>query len=93
MSEEYGSDFISISDEEGNSYELEHVDSVEINGEYYLAFLPADISEDDERYGLIIMKSIEDDGEEVFIVPDDDETQMAYERFMERLFADEEDEG
>ncbi len=88
MSEEYGSNFISISDEEGNNYELEHVDSVEIGGEYYLAFLPADISEDDERYGLIIMKSVEENGEEFFIVPEENEIEMAYEKFMKHLFED-----
>ena len=29
MSEEYGPDFVSITDEDGNEFELEHVDTIE----------------------------------------------------------------
>ena len=41
MSEEYGNDFITLTDEDGNEIELEHLDTVEYNGQTYLAFLPA----------------------------------------------------
>ena len=51
MNEDYGNDFISISDDEGNAYELEHLDTIEHNGVFYLAFLPADMDENDENYG------------------------------------------
>ena len=88
MNEGYGSDFISISDDEGNDYELEHLDTIEIDGIFYLAFVPADISEEDERYGLIIMKKEESDGEEYLVVPEEDELNFAYEKFMEQLFSD-----
>jgi hypothetical protein len=93
MSDEYGSDYISISDEEGNSYELEHLDTILVDGTYYLAFVPADMDENDEHYGMIIMKREDDqDGESYLSVPPDDELENVYERFMERLFPDDGEE-
>ena len=32
MSEEYSGNIISISDEDGNNYELEHLDTIEMDG-------------------------------------------------------------
>lgn len=92
MSEEYGNDFISISDEEGNEFELEHLDSFEVAGARYMAFLPADGDEEDADYGIIILKVIEENGEEILSTPDsDEELNRAYDAYMERLFAEEEE--
>ena len=74
MSEEFGPDFISVTDEEGNEFELELVDSLEHNGVTYYAMFPAveedektgepvDVDADDEEYGLVIMKVVEENGE------------------------------
>ena len=94
MNEEYGSDFITVTDEEGNEFELEHLDTIEINDQTYMAFLPADMDENDEDYGMILMKVTEEDGEEVLITLDnEDEAEMAYNKFMEQLFDGEEDEA
>ena len=94
MSEEYGNDFISISDEEGNEFELEHLDSFEVAGARYMAFLPADGNEEDADYGIIILKVIEENGEEILSTPDsDEELNRAYDAYMERLFAEEEENG
>ena len=41
MSEEFGPDFITVTDEDGNEFELEHVDTLEYNGQTYMAFFPA----------------------------------------------------
>jgi len=90
---EYGSDFITITDEEGNNFELEHLDTIEFEGETYMAFLPADMDEEDPDYGIIILKVIEENGEEILgSVDDEDELDRVYERFMEILFAEEEEE-
>jgi len=91
MSEEYGSDFFTVTDEEGEEYELEHLDTVEHEGNSYLAFLPADMDEDDEDYGLIIMKQVTADGESWLEIPPDDELDAVYELFMKRLFDDEDE--
>ena len=55
MSEEYGNDYITLTDEDGNEIELEHLDTVEYNNQTYMAFLPANAALD-ESYDLIIMK-------------------------------------
>jgi uncharacterized protein YrzB (UPF0473 family) len=88
MSEEYGSDFITITDEEGNEYELELLDSIEIENDIYMAFLPADSDEaGEEASEMIILKVIEENGEELFAtVDDEDELENVYEQFMEQMF-------
>ena len=92
MSSEYGNDFVTISDDDGNDFVLEHLDTLEIDDIYYMAFLPTDIDEDDEDYGLVILKVIEENGEEVLMsIDDEDFLESLYERFVERL-SDDEDE-
>ena len=105
MSEEFGPDFITVSDEDGNDFELELVDTLEHQGVTYYAFFPAvmddeetgepvDVDADDEEYGLVIMKSVMEDGEELLSTPDSDqELDEIYQLFMDRFFAeDDEDE-
>ena len=95
MSEEFGPDFITITDEDGNDIELELVDALEHNGQTYMAFYPAideDSDEDGEEYGLVILKSIEENGEELLSTLDsDEELNEVYDLFMERLLEDEEE--
>lgn len=92
MSEGFGSDFISIVDEETNEeFELEIVETMLYNEKSYILALPADMSEDDEDYGFIILATGEENGESYFeSVDDEDELTEVYERFMALL--DEEDE-
>ena len=86
MSEEYGNDFVVLTDEDGREIELEHLDTVEYNGQTYMAFLPTEMSLDD-AYELIIMKvELEDDGEEMLVTLDDeDEEAEMFQIFSERL--------
>ncbi len=93
MSEDFGSDFITIVDDDGQEFELEVLDSLEYKGKSYVAFLPADMNEDDPDYGMIILRSnLEENGEEVFdTIDDDDELQEVYDSFMKILFDDEEE--
>ena len=92
MSEEYGSDYITISDDEGNEFELEHLDTLEYNDELYMSFLPSDLDEDEESPEMIILKVVEENGEEIFSTLDsDEELQTVYGKFMEHLFDDAED--
>ena len=41
MSDQYGSDFMTIVDEDGEEYELEVLTTIEYNGASYLAVIPA----------------------------------------------------
>jgi hypothetical protein len=89
MGDDYGSDFITLTDEDGNSFELEHLDTLELDGKLYLAFLPADMDENDEDYGMVILRAEEEDGEDILTTVDDDnEIETVYDKFMERLFRD-----
>ena len=104
MSEEFGPDFISVTDEDGNEFELELVDTLEHNGITYLALFPAvgedeetgepiDVDADDEEYGLVIMKTIMENGEEILSTPDsDEELEEVYNLFMERFFEEEDED-
>ena len=40
MSEEFGPNFITLTDEDGNDIELEYVDALEDNGQTYYGLLP-----------------------------------------------------
>lgn len=93
MSEEYGPDFITLTDEEGNEFELEHLGTLEHKGATYMSFVPADMDEEDEDFGLILLKVVEKDGEELLAdIDNEDELNEVYEQFMEVLFEDEEEE-
>jgi uncharacterized protein YrzB (UPF0473 family) len=93
MSEEFGGDFITIVDEDGNELELEHPDTIDFEDETFMAFLPADMDENDEDYGIVILQCVKEDGEELLSTVDDEEKlDRVYEHFMEILFGDEEEE-
>ena len=49
MSEQFGSDFITIVDDDGQEFELEVLDTMDYNGETYVAFLPADMDENEDQ--------------------------------------------
>ena len=83
MSEQYGGDFISVTDDDGNEFELEHLDTIEYGEDLYMAFLPADMDEDDENYGMVILKVIQENGEEILATVDDDrEMEAVYNKFL-----------
>ena len=93
MSEDYGPNFITLTDEDGNDIELEYVDALEWNGVTYMAFFPTveeGAEENEEEYGLIILKSEMENGEETLVtIEDEDELNTVYEKFMEQILEDE----
>ena len=94
MSEEFGPNFITVTDEDGNDIELELLDVLEHKGQTYMAFFPAVLEEDEDsdEYGMVILKSIRENGEELLSTLDsEEELTEVYDLFMELLFADEED--
>ena len=94
MADEYGSDFITIVDEDGTEYELEVLNTVEYNGASYLAVIPADNGEADTDLEISILKSIEDDGEPLLCaIEDEEELQAVYELIMDSLYEEENEEG
>ena len=94
MSEEFGGDLITIIDDDGQEFELEVLDSMDYKDQTFVAFLPANMDENDPDYGIIILRSVFDEnGDELFeSIDDDDELQDVYEHFAVLLFDDEEEE-
>ena len=95
MNEDFGADYITISDEDGNEFELEILDTIEFEGQTYTVFVPADIDEmdvNDPDYGLIFLKNREEDGQEVFdSIDSDEELDRVYE--YDQQLIDEEDDS
>ena len=98
---EYTPELFELIDDQGNKKQFELIDAAEVRGEQYFAMLPA--AEDDDYLNadcdLVILKSIEEDGEEILAsIDDDDEFEVVSAFFLERIedalnsFDDDEDE-
>jgi uncharacterized protein YrzB (UPF0473 family) len=98
MGDTYGGNYLTIVDEEGNEFELEHLDTIEYNGQVYMAFLPAQAQEaaaqeGEEDLGMIILRVLQEGGEEQLVTLDSEaELEAVYEKFMESLYDDEDEE-
>ena len=94
MSDVYGSDFITITDEDGKEYELEVLSTIEYDGSTYLALVPAGVEDDPEaELEVSILKKVMEDGEEILVTVDDEtELEEVYEVLMDSLYDDEEEE-
>lgn len=91
MSNEYGSDFMTIIDEDGTEYELEILSTLEYNGETYLAITPA--TDEDVEVEVSILKSVEEDGEPILCaIEDEEELEAVYSLIMDQLYEEDEDE-
>lgn len=94
MSDLYGSDFMTIVDEDGTEYELEVLTTVEYNGYSYLAVIPADGKVNDlANLQVSILKSVEEDGENILCaIEDDTENEAVYELIMDQLYSQQDEE-
>ena len=90
MTDHYGSDFITISDEDGQEFELEVLTELEYNGATYLAVIPAGLEDGEaEEFGVAILKSVEEDGEPILCaVEDEQELEAVNTLIMDRLYAE-----
>ena len=92
MEDIYGSDFMTIVDEDGTEYELEVLSSLEWQGNTYLAVIPAGLDEEEDAE-VSILKSVEEDGESILAaIEDDQELENVYEMIMEQLYEEEEED-
>lgn len=88
MDDNFGATIVELIDDEDNKYQLEHLDTLELEGRLFMAFTPvAEENEDyEEEIGIIILESVEEDGEEVFATVEDEElAERVFEKFMERV--------
>ncbi|MBR4863981.1 MAG: DUF1292 domain-containing protein [Oscillospiraceae bacterium] len=92
MANEYGSDFVTIIDEDGTEFELEILSTLEYNGETYMAVILAGSGEE-EALDVSILKSVEEDGEPILCaIEDEQELETVYSMIMEQLYEEEDDE-
>ena len=85
---EHTPELYELVDDQGNKKNFEMLDAAEIDGVQYFAMIPAIESEDflNDDGELVILKAIEDNGEEILAsIDDDDEFDKVSEYFMKRL--------
>ncbi len=89
MSEEYGSDIVSVLDDEGNEHQFELLDAIETDEGRYVALLPiysdaeSAIEDDGE---LVILEVVNDEGDDLLVPIENDEVfENIAEIFEERL--------
>ena len=92
MDNNYGSDFMTIVDEDGTEFELEVLSTLEYNGCTYLAVIPAG-AEEDEELEVSNLKSVDEDGESILCaIEDEEELQSVYDLIMDELYAEEDED-
>ena len=93
MDNNYGSDFMTIVDEDGTEFELEVLTTLEYNGATYLAVIPAVDAEEAQDLEVSILKSVEEDGDSILCaIEDEQELQALYDLIMDQLYEEEEDD-
>ena len=91
--DQYGSDFLSIVDDDGNEYELEVLSTLEYNGNTYLAVIPAAESADQLELEVSVLKSIQENGESILsVIEDQEELEAVYDLIMDALYEEDEEE-
>lgn len=91
MEDIYGSDFMTIVDEDGTEYELEILSTAEHNGYSYMAVIPAGLEEDEDAE-VSILKSVEENGENILVaIEDDRELETVYQMIMDQLYEEDEE--
>ena len=92
MEDQYGSDFMTIVDEDGTEFELEVLSQLEYNGCTYLAVIPAG-ADGEEDLEVSILKSVEEDGEPILCaIEDEEELHSVYDLIMDELYAEDDEE-
>ena len=89
----FGSDFMTIVDEDGTEFELEVLSTLEYNGCTYPAVIPAGSEEPLQELEVSILKSEDDeDGEPVLCaIEDEEELEAVYSLIMNQLYEEDEE--
>lgn len=93
MTDEYGSDFMTIADEDGTEFELEVLSRLEYNGCEYLAVIPADGTDrDDADLEVSILKSVVENEEDILCaIEDETELETVYQLIMDQIYEEDEE--
>ena len=80
MANDFGSDYMTIVDEDGTEFELEVLSSIEYNGQTYLAVTLAVDASEEVQTEVSILKSVMDGDEPILVaVEDEHELETVYE--------------
>lgn len=86
---EYNPDLITLTDDDGKEFSFEVLDAIETDDGRYLAMLPTYDDPKkmlDDSGELVIVKVVEEDGEEYYTeIEDDDEYETVADAFVDRL--------
>lgn len=92
MEDQYGSDFMTIMDEDGTEYELEVLHTLEYNGITYLAVIPAGDEESSDLEVSILKSEEDEDGEPLLCaIEDEEELRSVYDLIMETLYSEDDE--
>ncbi|HHW99397.1 MAG TPA: DUF1292 domain-containing protein [Firmicutes bacterium] len=69
---EHAEEFVILTDEDGNEYEFEVVDVIEVDGNSYAILYPVDEESEDEGY-VIMRFALDEEDEEILVDIEDDE--------------------
>lgn len=93
MDNNFGSDFMTIVDEDGTEFELEVLSTLEYDGFTYLAVIPAGSDDENADLEVSILKSVEEDGEPLLCaIENEEELQAVYDLIMEELYEEDEED-
>ena len=91
---DFGDNIISISDEDGNDFELLILDEADLGDVHYLALTESQDPEDEANLEVIILKVItdEDTGEELLSTVDsEEELEAIYQVFEDQMFSEDDE--
>ena len=93
MSDQFGDDIITITDEDGVEYVLEVLSVLEVDGSEYYALVPAEDDDSQEDLEVTILKVTEENGEEILCaIEDEQELERVYQVMMDELYRDDDTE-
>jgi uncharacterized protein YrzB (UPF0473 family) len=80
--EEEDDDIIELVDENGESTNFEHLATLEYKGETFLALCDPEADEDEDLEVFILKIETDEDGNDVYTVPDDDVADAVFAEFQ-----------
>ena len=91
---EFGDNIISISDEDGNDFELLILDEADMNDVHYLALTESQNPDEESNLEVIILKVIQDEetGEDLLSTVDSEaELEAIYQIFEDQMFSEDDE--
>ncbi len=87
-----GSEYYTLTDEDGNELQFEVIGAAELNGQTYYAMVPVDDQPEDGVCEYVILKAEKDeDGEDILVTVDDDDEFDDVADYFDDMLSDEAD--